>query len=173
MRQKKEAEAAAAKRQREAELRKQHLASIMQRADTIWSGLDALMDQKIASAYDQAAAQLQEMRDAYAQAGDHQGLPAEAHRISTSVLKSSGYAAPDRETLTMARKPIQIDRDKLRAAVRKLGNEYVFYMLEDAIELLPPSKLHKIAKKYLDLRRLLPDAELADGTELARGSEAV
>ena len=70
VRQKKEAEAAAAKRQREAELRKQHLASVMERADTLWSRLDPLMDQKIASAYDQAAAQLQELRDAYAQAGD-------------------------------------------------------------------------------------------------------
>jgi len=73
-RQKKEAEAAAAKRQREAEMRKQHLASIMQRADAIWSGLDPLMDQKIASAYDQAAVQLQELRDAYAQAGDIGGF---------------------------------------------------------------------------------------------------
>jgi hypothetical protein len=70
VRQKKQAEAAAAKRQREAELRKEHLASIMQRAHSIWPGLDPLMDQKIASAYDQAAAQLQELRDAYAQAGD-------------------------------------------------------------------------------------------------------
>ena len=69
-RRKKEAKAAAAKRQREAGLRQQHLASIMQRADPIWSGLAPLMDQKIASAYDQAAAQLQELRDAYAQAGD-------------------------------------------------------------------------------------------------------
>jgi hypothetical protein len=73
-RRKEEAEAAAAKRQREAELRKQHLASIMQRADTIWSGLDPLMDQKVASAYDQAAAQLQELREAYAQAGDIGGF---------------------------------------------------------------------------------------------------
>jgi len=69
-RRKKEAEAAAAKRQREAELRMQHLASVMQRADTLWTGLDPLMDQKIASAYDQVAAQLQDLRDAYAQAGD-------------------------------------------------------------------------------------------------------
>jgi hypothetical protein len=69
-RQKKEAKEAAAKQEREARLRKQHLASIMQRADTLWSGLDPLMDQKIASAYDQATAQLQELRDAYAQAGD-------------------------------------------------------------------------------------------------------
>ena len=61
----------------------------------------------------------------------------------------------------MARKPIQIDRDRLRADVRKLGNEYVFSMLDDAIELLPLAKLHKIAKKYFDLEQLLPDAEKA------------
>jgi hypothetical protein len=73
-RQKKEAEAAAAKRQREAELRKQHLASVMKRADTLWSGLDPLMDQRIASAYDQAATQLRELGDAYAQAGDIGGF---------------------------------------------------------------------------------------------------
>src|SRR5713226_8797221 len=63
--------------------------------------------------------------------------------------------------MTMARKPIQIDRDKLRAEVRKLGNEYVFFMLDDAIELLPLAKLQKIAKKCLDLKRLRPDAEKA------------
>ena len=63
--------------------------------------------------------------------------------------------------MTMARKPIQIDRDKLRAEVRKLGNECVSFMLDDAIELLPPTKLHKLAKKYLDLKRLRPDAEQA------------
>jgi hypothetical protein len=74
VRQKKEAEAAAANRQRKAELRQQHLASIMQRTDSLWSGLEPLMDQKIASAYDQAAAQLQELRDAYAQAGDLGGF---------------------------------------------------------------------------------------------------
>jgi hypothetical protein len=61
----------------------------------------------------------------------------------------------------MPRKPIQIDRDKLRAEVRKLGNEYVFFMLDDAMDLLPPAKLHKISKKYLDLKRLRPDAEKA------------
>jgi len=61
----------------------------------------------------------------------------------------------------MARKPIQIDRDKLRSEVRKLGNEHVFFMLDEAIELLPPAKLHQIAKKYLDLKRLRPDAEKA------------
>ena len=68
--------------------------------------------------------------------------------------------------VTVARKPIEIDRDKLRAAVRKLGSEYVFYMLDDAIDLLPPVKLHKIAKKYLDLKRLRPDAEKATKASL-------
>jgi hypothetical protein len=66
----------------------------------------------------------------------------------------------------MARKPIQIERDKLRAEVRKLGNEYRLFMLDDAIELLPLTKLHKIAKKYLDLERLRPDAEKASRASL-------
>jgi len=61
--------------------------------------------------------------------------------------------------MTTTRKPIQIDRDKLRAEVRKLRSEYVFFMLDEAIELLPPAKLLKIAKKYFDLKRLRPDAE--------------
>ena len=59
----------------------------------------------------------------------------------------------------MARQPIEIDRDKLLAAVRKLGKEYVSFMLEDAIDLLPPSNLHKIASKYLDVKHLRPDRE--------------
>ena len=71
---KKQAEVEAAKRRREAERRKQHLASMLQRADTLWLDLDPLMDQKAASAYDQAAAQLQELRGAYAQAGDIGGF---------------------------------------------------------------------------------------------------
>ena len=61
----------------------------------------------------------------------------------------------------MARTPIQIDRDKLRAEVRKLGNKCVFLMLDDAIELLPLANLRKIAKKYVDLKRLRPNAEKA------------
>jgi hypothetical protein len=73
-RHKKEAEAAAAGRQREADLRKQNLASIMQRADTLWTRLDPLMDRRIGSAYDRGAAQLQELRDAYVQAGDIGGF---------------------------------------------------------------------------------------------------
>jgi hypothetical protein len=66
---KKEAKAAAAKRRREAAARKRHLEGVMNRADTIWIGLDPLMEEKIASAYDKVAAQLKELHEAYEQTG--------------------------------------------------------------------------------------------------------
>ena len=68
----------------------------------------------------------------------------------------------------MGRKRIQIDRDKLRAEVRKLGNECLFYMLDDAIELLAPGKLLKIARKYFDLKKLHPDSDQAKRPSLLR-----
>jgi hypothetical protein len=80
---------------------------------------------------DQVAAQLLELRDAHAEAGES-------------------------------------DRFQQKASpVRKLGNEYILYMLEDAIDVLPPAKLHKIAKKYLDVERLRPDPEKARASLLA------
>lgn len=51
-----------------------------------------------------------------------------------------------------------IDLGKLRAAVRRLGDEHVFYMLDDAIDLLPSAKLMKLASRYLDVKQLKPDA---------------
>lgn len=57
----------------------------------------------------------------------------------------------------MARQSVELDRDKLRTAVRKLSSEYVFYMLDDAIDLLPPAKLHRLVKQYLDVKPLRPD----------------
>jgi hypothetical protein len=60
----------------------------------------------------------------------------------------------------MSQQPEAIDRDKLRAAVRRLAHEYVFFMLDDAIALLSPAKLHKIARKYLDLNSLRPDSQM-------------
>lgn len=63
-----EARAAAAEQKSAAAARKRHLESVMKRVDTIWVGLDPLMDQKIASAYDDAAEQLKGLRDAYKQA---------------------------------------------------------------------------------------------------------
>jgi len=50
-----------------------------------------------------------------------------------------------------------IDRDKLRAAIRRMGSEYVFYMLEDAITLLPQTKLRKLIAQYLNPVDLRPD----------------
>jgi hypothetical protein len=72
----------------------------------------------------------------------------------------------------VARQPTAIDKDKLRAAVRKLGHEYVFYMLDDAIELLSPTKLRQIARRYLDVERLLPEREIATKANLLAAVKA-
>jgi hypothetical protein len=61
--------------------------------------------------------------------------------------------------VTVSDEPATIDRNKLRAAIRRLSPEYVFYMLDDAIDLLPLAELEGIAKKYLDLKRLRPDSD--------------
>lgn len=66
---KKEARAAAAKRRREAAARKRHLENVLDRADAIWAGLNPLMEEKKASAYDSVAAHLEELREAYERAG--------------------------------------------------------------------------------------------------------
>ena len=60
-----------------------------------------------------------------------------------------------------------IDRDKLRVSVRKLGGERTFGMLYDAIELIPPAKLHKLVEPYLDPASLRP-ATNRPGKLLAR-----
>jgi hypothetical protein len=53
----------------------------------------------------------------------------------------------------------RIDRDKLRAAIRRMGSEYVFYMLDDAITLLPRTKLRKLIAQYLNPAELRPNGE--------------
>lgn len=72
----------------------------------------------------------------------------------------------------MARQPTAIDRGKLRAAIRKLGHEYIFYMLDDAIDLLPRSKLHQIARKYLGVEGLLTNGETAAPANLLAAVKA-
>ncbi len=57
----------------------------------------------------------------------------------------------------MTRQPTTIDREKLRTAIRKLGHQYVFSMLDDAIDILPPAKLEQLASQYLDVKSLRPD----------------
>ena len=44
-----------------------------------------------------------------------------------------------------------IDHEKLRKAIRAMGNESAFYMLDDVIELLTESNLRKLLPKYFDL----------------------
>jgi hypothetical protein len=56
----------------------------------------------------------------------------------------------------------RIDRDKLRMALRKLGDELIFQMLYDAVELIPPAKLHKLVEPYLDARSLLAAVDRPD-----------
>jgi hypothetical protein len=63
------------------------------------------------------------------------------------------------ETKELAVANQQIDRDKLRAVIRKMSNEYVFYMLDEAIDLLPEAKLQKLVKRYVDPSTLQPDGK--------------
>jgi hypothetical protein len=53
----------------------------------------------------------------------------------------------------------QVDRDKLRAALRRLRPEDLFYMLEEAITLLPQAKLLGLAKRHLNVSTLMVDGK--------------
>ncbi|MEO7329241.1 MAG: hypothetical protein ABI193_11725 [Minicystis sp.] len=57
----------------------------------------------------------------------------------------------------MKPKTPRIDRDKLMAQLRVIGDEYVFYMLMDAIDLLSPAKLAKVVGSYIRVEQLRPD----------------
>jgi hypothetical protein len=74
--------------------------------------------------------------------------------------------------VAMARRQVELDQNKLRAAIRKLPDEYVFYMLDEAIDQLPKANLHRIVKKYLDLRRLRPDRKKARKARLLEDVKA-
>ena len=79
--------------------------------------------------------------------------------VESTVRVATSKAAPKRRPVSR-RKPAAaaIDRDKLRTAIRRLDDEQVFYMLDHAIDLLPPAKLMKLVSPYLDVKRLRPDA---------------
>src|SRR6266567_9148793 len=63
--------------------------------------------------------------------------------LSATENKIINQEIPDRrERWSMAGQ--RIDRDKLRAAIRRMGSEYVFHMLDDAITLLPQTNLRKL-----------------------------
>jgi hypothetical protein len=52
---------------------------------------------------------------------------------------------------------LKIDRAKLRCAVRKLDNKYVYFLLDEALELLPDAKLVRLVRQYIDIKALRPD----------------
>lgn len=52
----------------------------------------------------------------------------------------------------------EIDRAKLRAVLRKLSRETIYYMLDEAIGLLPKAKLERLARRYISAEQLRPDA---------------
>lgn len=51
-----------------------------------------------------------------------------------------------------------LDRDKVRSAIRRLGDEYAFYILDEAIDLLPADTLARLVSRYMDVKQLLSDA---------------
>jgi len=64
-------------------------------------------------------------------------------------------------------KPIpEIDLVKLRAMLRLQSDEQVFYMLDEAIELLTPGARVQLFGQYLPLEQLRPDAQRAPTTLL-------
>lgn len=56
-----------------------------------------------------------------------------------------------------------IDKQKLRDRLRVIGDEYVFYILDDVIELLSPTQLADIVRDYIDLKQIAPDVEEKPG----------
>jgi len=57
-------------------------------------------------------------------------------------------------------KPKQvIDRDKLRAKLRRMNNAQVYELLDRAIDLLPRTKLISLVHNYISLKDLKPDSD--------------
>jgi len=52
----------------------------------------------------------------------------------------------------------QIDREKLRAAIRRMGSDYLFLMLDAAITVLPEDSLRKLMNGFLNPDELCPDS---------------
>ena len=53
----------------------------------------------------------------------------------------------------------QIDREKLRAAIRRMGNGYLFLMVDAAITVLPQDTLSTLVKGFLNSDEPRPDDE--------------
>ncbi len=65
-----------------------------------------------------------------------------------------------------------IDPAKLRAAVRRMGKDYAYLMLEDAIELLPQAGLRQLIGSYIDVETLHADYGEASAGSLRASVEA-
>jgi hypothetical protein len=52
-----------------------------------------------------------------------------------------------------------IDRATIRAALRRLSNEDVYYILADVLEMLPLAKAEKLIKGYIDLSQFQPERQ--------------
>jgi hypothetical protein len=50
------------------------------------------------------------------------------------------------------------DRGKLRAAIRKMDDQYVFFMLYEAIDLLPEAELAALAARFVRMEPRCPEA---------------
>jgi hypothetical protein len=57
----------------------------------------------------------------------------------------------------MDRSERTIDRAKLRSAVRRMGKDYAYLMLDDAIELLPQDGLRRLIGPYVDVATVRAD----------------
>lgn len=56
---------------------------------------------------------------------------------------------------------MMIDKDKVRAKLRNMGDEQIYGVLDRAIELLPQTKLRKLLKPYMKLEELESDADFS------------
>jgi hypothetical protein len=65
-----------------------------------------------------------------------------------------------------------IDRSKLRAAVRRLGKDYAYLMLEDAIDQLAQAALAQLFGPYIDVKTLRADDRDAPAASLRASVEA-
>lgn len=61
-----------------------------------------------------------------------------------------------------------IDREELRKSIQKLDDDEVFFMLMDAIPLLPESKLRKLAGQYINLTTVFRTVEAPREENLLR-----
>lgn len=72
-------------------------------------------------------------------------------------MSDVGKKQPPSASSTKKAAARSIDRDKLRTALRNLGDECIFHMLDDAIDLLPRDKVAKLVGGYLEVKQLRPD----------------